>query len=463
MKASYRPTTFFLPRNVSHNFISLWAEESRARNGITNTTFEESHRYSTRLDCTQLFDLDENGSQFEIKSDFQGLAHFGTLKKPVNSTARGGDTIAQEDYIGNFLVTEKIQDLGQSLMRDRFVSGSGYVAADAKIGNRQRSYESGTGGFRSEERIETLSNFMAKDMDATHRSLVYEISPCTSINLSQRWVEGMWSHSPSSFIGESFSNAARLKKTATARGLRELQSDATFSGRADLRTVYASRNGSHQVDQDDVLIGDFHVARKMILSGISRYDEPHIHIEKHGRLVKDVAVYTIILTNEGNVALGPLYLQDLFPSGARFLNSSLRPSRLGPNGCNWTLLHLAIGDTVKITIDLNVERCEGDILNRVVVAANYSAGQVVFMNRSIIDRAWLGGCAPTPTTTAVPPVSISCSCLSVVLSNENNSNDVLSKETMYFDPVQAVWDGKGDGGCPLNCPAMEGGRLSVDG
>ncbi len=232
MKASYRPTTFFLPRNVSHSFISLWAAESRARNGITNTTFEESHRYSTRLDCTQFFDLDENGSQFEIKSDFQGLAHFGTLKKPVNSTARGGDTIAQEDYIGNFLVTEKIQDLGQSLMRDRSVAGSGYVDVDAKIGNRQRSYESGTGDFRSEERIETLSNFMAKDMDATHRSQVYEISPCTSINLSQRWVEGMWSHSPSSFIGEGFSNAARLKKTATARGLARAAERCHFLGKS---------------------------------------------------------------------------------------------------------------------------------------------------------------------------------------------------------------------------------------
>lgn len=453
MKASYRPTTFLLPRNVSHSFNSLWATESRARNGITNTSFEESQRYSTRLDCKQLLDLDENGSKFEIMSDFQGSAHFGTLKKPVNSTASGGDTIAREDYIGNFLVTEKIQDLGQSLMRDRSVSGSGYVAADAKLGGRQRSYESGTGDFRSAERIETLSNFMAKDMDATHKSLVYEISPSTSINLSQRWMEGMWSHSPSSFIGEGFSNAARLKKTAMARGLGELQSDATFSGRADLRTVYASRNGSHQVDQDDVFIGDFHVARRMILSGVSRYDEPHIHIEKHGRLVKDVAAYTIILTNDGNVALGPLYLRDLFPPGARFLNSSLRPSRLGPNGSNWTLLHLAIGDTVKIAIDLDVERCGGDILNRAVVAGNCSAGQVVFMNLSIIDRAWLGECAPAET--AAVPVSIGCSCLGLGLSNENISNYVLSKETMYFDPVQAIWGDKGDGGCPLNCPAME--------
>jgi len=75
-----------------------------------------------------------------------------------------------------------------------------------------------------------------------------------------------------------------------------------------------------------------------------------------------------------------------------------------PNGCNWTLLHLAIGDTVKIAIGLNVERCEGDILNRAVVAGNYSAGQVIFMNRSIIDRAWLGGCVPEETS--VPPASI---------------------------------------------------------
>ncbi len=125
------------------------------------------------------------------------------------------------------------------------------------------------------------------------------------------------------------------------------------------------------------------------------------------------------------------------------------------------MLHLAIGDTVKIAIDLNVERCEGDILNRAVVAGNYSAGQVIFMNQSIIDRAWLGGCAPTARETAVLPASISCSCLSEVLSNKDMSNDELPKETMYFDPVQAIWGDKGDGGCPLNCPAMEDATAAV--
>lgn len=460
MKASYRPTTFFLPRNGSQSFSSRWTEESRARNGITNTTFQESIRYSTHLNHTSLFDLDKNGSRLVIKSDFDGLAHFGTLKKPVNSTIRDSDTVAQEDYIGKFLIVEKIQDLGQSLTRDRSVSGIGYVDADIMVAGRQRSYESGTGDFRSEERIEILSNFMAKDMDATHKSLAYEISPRTSINLSQRWTEGMWSRGPFSFIGEGLSNSARLKKTATARGLGELQSDSTFSGRADLRTAYASRNGSHQVDQDDELVGDYHVARKIIISGVSKYDVPHIQLEKHGRLVKDVAVYTISLTNDGSAALGPLYLQDIFPPGARFLNSSLRPSELGPNGSKWTLLHLAIGDTVKIAIDLDVEKCDGDILNRIIAAGNCSAGQVVFMNQSIIDRAWLGGCAPAETS--VQPVSISCSCLSEALSNEGVLNEELSNETMYFDPVQAPWSDEGDGGCPLNCPATEDAHASVN-
>ena len=445
MNASYRSTTFLLPRNATHSFSSRWTEESRARNGITNTTFRESTRYSTRLDHTSLFDLDENGSRLEIRSDFDGMAHLGTLKKPVNSTARngGGDTVSREDFIGNFLVEEKILDLGQSLMRDRSVSGSGYVDSDILVAGRQRSYESGTGEFRSDDRIETLSNFMTKDVDVQHSGLSQEISPRTSINMSWRWTEGMWSHTPFSFIGEGFSNSARLKRTATARGLMELQSDSTFSGRADLRTAYASRNGSHQVDQDDELIGDYHIARKIIISGVSKYDAPHIQLEKHGRLVKDVAIYIISLTNDGNAALGPLYLQDIFPPGARFLNSSLRPSELGPNGSSWMLLHLAIGDTVKIAVDLDVEKCDGDILNRVIAAGNCSAGRAVFTNQSIIDRAWLGGCAPEETS--VEPVGIGCSCLSEALSSGDGLNEGLSNETMYFDPVQAVWGDSGDG------------------
>jgi len=457
LHASYSPATILLPGNSALSISSLWHEDVRAKNGITNTSFRESYRYSTGLDSESHFELDKNQSKMDIKSSFQGLAHIGTQKKSLNSAGRSGDISLVEDYAGAFQVSESIHDLGQGLIADQFVSGNGHVAKDAQVRDSQRSYESGTGAYRSEERMETFSDFMAKDLNASQGSLSYEVAPGTFVNLSGKWSEGMWSRSPTSFIGEAFSSASRLKKEAKAASLRELESKSSFSGRLDLRTAYGRNYGlnrSRQVDQDETLIGDYKVERKIIISKGSWFDEPHLNLCKDGRLINDVAVYTITITNDGNVALGPIFLQDLFPNGAHFINPPLRPLQIGKNSSNWTLVHLAIGDRIKIGIDLNIKKCEGNIVNRALVVGNYSSGSVSAQNLSVIDRAWLGGCAPAPTETPVQPLS-SCACL-----QEETS---ISNETEYFDPVQSPWADEGEGSCPLNCQAIEDAPSITDG
>jgi hypothetical protein len=306
LRTSYYPATILLPGNRACSISSLWHEDARAKNGITNTSFRESYRYSTGLDSESHFELDKNQSKVDIKSSFQGLAHIGTQKKPLNPAGHAGDVSLMEDYAGDFQLSESILDPGQGLIADRSVSGNGHVAKDARVRDSQRSYESGTGAYRSEERVETLSDFMAKDLNASQGSLSYEVAPRTFVNLSGKWSEGMWSRSPTSFIGEAFSSASRLKKEATAASLRELESKSSFSGRSDLRTVYGRNYGlnrSRQVDQDETLIGDYKVERKIAITKGSRFDEPHLYLCKNGRLINDVAVYTITITNDGNVAL----------------------------------------------------------------------------------------------------------------------------------------------------------------
>jgi uncharacterized repeat protein (TIGR01451 family) len=455
LRASYSPATILLPGNSAWSISSLWHEDVRAKNGITNTSFRESYRYSTGLDSESHFELDKNQSKMDIKSSFQGLAQIGTQKKSHDPAGHAGDVSLVEDYAGDFHLSESILDLGQGLIADRSASGNGYVAKDARVRDSQRSYESGTGAYRSEERMETISNFMAKDLDARQDSLSYEVAPGTFVNLSGKWSEGMWSSSPTSFIGEAFSSASRLKKEAKATSLRELESKSSFSGRSDLRTVYGKNYGlnrSRQVDQDETLIGDYKVERKIAITRAPRFDEPHLYLCKDGRLINDVAVYTITITNDGNVALGPIFLQDLFPNGARFINSTLRPLQIGKNSSNWSLVHLAIGDSMKIGIDLNIKRCQGNIVNQVLVMGNYSSGSAKAGNLSVIDRAWLGGCAPSEE-----PVPLSsCACLQEEAS--------ISNETEYFDPVQSPWSegGEGEGSCPLNCPAFEDAPTLTD-
>jgi large repetitive protein len=444
VKASYHPTRLLLPGSGSQTISSLWHEAARAKNGITNTSFEESYRYSTTLENEGLYDLDENQSKVRIESGFAGLAHLGTLKRPA--PGRGDDIISVEDYAGDFQLSESIRDLGQGLMMDRTVSGQGYVAKDM-LGRGQRSYESGTGSYRLEESGDTFSGFMAKDLQATHRSLSHKVTPRTFLNVSQKWSEGMRLSSSSSIIAEEYSSAARLKMKAEAASPRELRSQANFSGTATLKTA-VGRNGTLVVDREETLMGDYEVSRRIILSGSARYDRPHLYLRKEGRQVKDVAVYTITITNDGNATLGPLFLQDLFPPGARFINATLQPNLLCSNNSNWTLLHLSIGDTLRIQINLDVEKCDDDIINRAFVVGNCSLGQVFAQNRSVINRAWLGGCPPAEKPTqAEEAQGIGCACWEEESANKTDYLDAMQ--------MQMQWDNAGEGACPLNCEASK--------
>ncbi|MDQ1262059.1 MAG: hypothetical protein QG575_1240, partial [Euryarchaeota archaeon] len=232
VKASYHPTTLLLPGSGRQNVSCFWHEVARARNGITNTSFEESYRYSKALEGESLIDLDENQSKMQINSGFQGLAHLGTLKRPA--PGRRDDIISVEDYAGDFQLAQSIHDLGQGLMMDRSVSGLGYVAKDM-MGRGQRSCESGTGSYRLEESWDTFSGFMSKDLEASHDNVSHKVTPRTFMNASQKWSEGMRLLSNSSIIDEEYSSAARLKMKAVAAGSRELRSQANFSGTAKLK------------------------------------------------------------------------------------------------------------------------------------------------------------------------------------------------------------------------------------
>ena len=265
LHTSYSPATILLPGNRACSISSLWHEDTRARNGITNTTFRESYRYSTGLDDVSHFDLDKNQSNMDIKSSFQGLAHMGTQKKSRNPAEHSGDISFVEDYTGAFQFSESIRDLGQGLIADRSVSGYGYVAKDARVQTVNEATSREPVPIDPRSGSETFSNFMAKDLNASHGSLSYEVAPHTFVNITQKWSEGMWSRSPNSFIGEAYSSATRLNKEATAASLKELESKSSFSGRSDLRTVYGNNhdlNRSRQVDQDETLIGRLHNEKK---------------------------------------------------------------------------------------------------------------------------------------------------------------------------------------------------------
>ncbi|MDD4652751.1 MAG: hypothetical protein PHQ34_11030, partial [Methanothrix sp.] len=441
MKASYHPTMILLPGSGSQRISCLWNDAARARNGITNTSFEESYRYSTTLASEGLYDLDKNQSLMQINSGFSGLAHLGTLKRP--DPGRKEDILSVEDFAGDFLLSESVHDLGQGLMMDRSASGRGYVARDLH-GPRLRSYESGTGSYQSDEKIEAFSGFISKDLQAAHHGLSQPVTPGTSLFISQNWSEGMELVGPASLISEKYSSASRLKLHAAAASSRELRSEANFSGVATLKAA-VFKNGTLAVDREETLMGDYNVSRRIIISGCAKYDRPHLYLRKDGSQVGDVACYTILITNDGNTTIGPLFLQDIFPPGASFINATVRPNQIGMNSSNWTLLHLSIGDTLRIGINLDVERCGDDIVNRAFLVGNSSLGQVFAQNRSVISRGYLGCCPPARPVWAENGQGTGCACW--------DENAAVTNDTDYLGAnlMQMQWDGAGEGSCPLNC------------
>jgi uncharacterized repeat protein (TIGR01451 family) len=251
----------------------------------------------------------------------------------------------------------------------------------------------------------------------------------------------MWSKTSSSFIGEQFSSAECLQKKTIFGSLKDLESEASFSGMSRFRAFYG-QNQSRKMDIDESLIGDFLVNRKVLLAGVSRYSEPHLNVTKKGWLQDDVASYAITIINDGNMALSPVLVNDSFPTGAQFLNSSLMPLRQDPNSTSWALPYLSVGESVRIDINLDVKRCEPNFINQVEAAGNSSAGLVVAKNQSIIDRSWLGCC---PQETADELGGTRCAC----------QGDAGNEDFEYYDPVQAKMVDDSVGPCPLSCPEME--------
>ena len=257
----------------------------------------------------------------------------------------------------------------------------GYAASDKRIGTSQRSYESGTGNYQAEDRIETQTNYLAKDINVSYGSMKYNYTPDFRVPLSQKWSEGMWSRSgtlpikdsnspePASFIGEKFSQADYLKKNTTAIGLDAMDTEAEFSGRAQFKSQYVKSKDQtrDELSLYDEYVGKYKINRKLTLNGVATFNEPHLSISKVGSMDPaggSFINYVLTVVNDGNRALGPVYILDLFPPGTEYVYSSLRPSELASNSAQWTLVNLGIGSSSTIELKLNATEDQDNLVNQ---------------------------------------------------------------------------------------------------
>lgn len=425
VSATYATTSLGLYNNRSVAYSSRWTETASGKNRITGTTVSEAYRYATSIDRDSHFRLDETSTSMKFDSDFDGLGSFRIFQKPTTGVTP--DFESEETYSGSFKVYQEAS--GSSIKYEKAASGTGSVAADKRIGDEQRSYESGSGAYESDEIIEAATDYIAKDISLESQPTSFDLGGDLSANSSAKWKEGIWSKNVSknstTYIGEEFSSIDRLDKETIVRGLGDVATEAEFSGTGRFRAVYVdtlvnesdneSVNGSMKlhreadIEIDDLYTGDYSISRRTVFAGSFEYDEPHLSAEKSGEIFYEddatLARYNITLKNDGNRALGPIVIRDLFPSGAKFVNSSDRTSSLSSDVAEWTFLNLGLSGALSITLWLDVTDCRGDeIVNRIEASASYNGNVTTAAAFSAIETDWLswtGDASVTATKSGV--------------------------------------------------------------
>ena len=442
-------SSFSLPKGQSINYSSKWSELQIAKNHATGASIKEHIMYAQSIDRNSSIILDKNGSTLASETSFEGAGHFGLLKIPTNNSSLSKEPTvyeSQEDYMGRFKINTKFDEYGKNVLLIHSASGNGSVSSDRRIGESQRSFHSGTGTYQVDDQIQTQTHYMAKQIDVAYGSANYAYTPQVNLNLSKKWREGMWSKSgilnpmglgstqPASYISEEFSQANYLNKSTKANGLREMKTEADFSGKARFSIVEmeSSNDSENKVALYDEYIGRYGISRNIQLGGPARFDEPHLSIsmtdnaESAGGTLID---YVITVTNDGNRALGPIYITDIFPRYAQYVYSSLRPSELNSSYARWTLLDLGVGDSSTVELKLNMTDYADSLVNRVKVMGGYNGNWIETENFSAIDLNRLSCCSPQLFATKTGQTDLKDPMLvhySIILKNREKYTMVAS-------------------------------------
>jgi len=187
------------------------------------------------------------------------------------------------------------------------------------------------------------------------------------------------------------------------------------------------------------------VSRKIELTGVSKYDTPHIAVSKTGetfeakynKTLSTLARYLITVTNDGNRELAPVYVEDLFPAGAVFINASVRPDSISSKSANWTLTHLAVGGQSAIEVLFNVTKSV-DLVNIVQVAGAYDDKWATAVNYTVIERSWLQCCQPEIEVTKTAEVVGESSILYIVTLKSNANQTMAATVTDYLPAYMTV-------------------------
>ena len=385
LKAEYKPTSFALPGNRKIDYNSMQSATATTRNRATGASTSQGFHYAKSIEMQRHLLLDRNETDLAIEAHVQGQARVGVIKKEHEKAKSTPIFESSGDFSGSFSINRSLEDYGSNVRMFGNTSGLGQVESDLRLKKSQRSFEHGSGFYRQDVLASTPESYVARDLNVSY-------DPQYGYD---KWEAGIWSKSPSySFLGHEVTGADYIREETKAEGLNDMSVNLSFQGTARLRAVSESQDTD--VNLDEVYAGQYSLKRKVHLGGVSRFDRPHLSLTKTGQILPQttVADYTITVLNDGNTALGPVYVWDVFPAGTDYLGSSFKPTKLANRYANWSLLHLGIGQSVKINLQLNVTDRRDELVNVVYASGGHNDDWVTAGNMSVIQFAWLGCCEP---------------------------------------------------------------------
>jgi uncharacterized repeat protein (TIGR01451 family) len=213
-----------------------------------------------------------------------------------------------------------------------------------------------------------------------------------------------------------------------------MKTNASFSGMADFRAKATYGNKTGEIDNEERYVGQYDITRKVQLTGVSKYGRPHITVTKEGNMttrffnktMADVAEYTITIVNDGNVALAPINIRDIFPPGTEYIYSSIRPESYTNSEANWSLMNLGVGNSIQLGLTLNVtDFAPCSLVNRVMVCGiNGDEGCVSGSAYSAIECDDMPCCPPEVVLDKVAQIDATDQTLihyTIVVQNNANS------------------------------------------
>jgi uncharacterized repeat protein (TIGR01451 family) len=345
----YSDTTFNVTPKRSVRYATKWSESSTVgSNDKDSPSLSESYTYATRLDSDVMIDYRNFDMEASIGSEFEGV---GRIKLNLE------DLESSEEYIGAFKIFNNYLK-NDSNELELSATGEGFVNTDREIGDEIKTYERGTGLYQSDALIDASGSSLAKDISLRYAPANYSNARDNPMPMSLMWEEGTFSGKRNgSFMSSEFSDIRSLDAETAIISSGDMRTSASFTGRARLQAGY--RNSSDPVQKfvfiDDEYLGNFSIERRYKVSPVLKV--PHMTLTSLGRIDPqdcNKLKYTITLANDGNRAIGPVFVRSSFPTGTSYIDSSFQPFELTSRYANWSISYLGIGESFNIDLNLQI-------------------------------------------------------------------------------------------------------------